>query len=109
MIYAYRAMETVYYAVFHTLRIRANYDTRSQGAHSSHKKFILELKQLSDNVLDNLPNVAEDDIIYIGNELDALRIERNAADYEGSKTFTKREAVDACERAEEIFSILDGE
>jgi hypothetical protein len=71
--------------------------------------FIDGFKTKSDNIVDSFPDVIDEDLVYIGNQLDHLRKQRNKADYDGTSTFGKRDAEDACDKVEQILEILEGE
>lgn len=103
------AISRAYYAAYNILRIEAGYNSKSKEAEGSHYRFIEQLQNLSDTILDNLVEIEEGDIVYIGNQLDALRVERNKADYRGELNFTKRDALDAYDKVEQILEILHGE
>lgn len=103
------SISRVYYSLFNILRIQAGYNSRSTKAELSHMTFIEGFKTKSDTILDSFPDVIEEDLVYIGYQLDHLRKERNKADYDGTITFGRRDAEDAYDKAEQIFDILEGE
>ena len=87
------SISKVYYSLFNILCIQAGYNTKSTKAELSHKNFIEEFKALSDVILDSFPDVAEDELVHIGSELNHLR----------------RDAEDACYIVEQIFELLEEE
>jgi uncharacterized protein (UPF0332 family) len=98
------AISRAYYAVFNKLRIKAGYNT--SRAFASHQTFIKNLIQTEDYIFDAFVDIEEDDLVYIGNQLEALRKDRNQADYDGTTSFDKRRAQNACDVVEDIFLLL---
>jgi uncharacterized protein (UPF0332 family) len=102
--YLRSAISRAYYCIFNIARIKAGYNVR--GEVESHIKFINSLKEADDEIVVQL-DIDENDVRFLGNQLDGLRKERNEADYNGlATTITQKRAKEVNKQVVEMLEIL---
>ncbi len=99
------AISRAYYAVYNVLRIRAGYTNRQ--AESNHRNLISLLKTPPDELYFRFPFEDKDDLVFIANESDYLRNNRNKADYNGLDSIGENDCTNSIEKVELIFEMLD--